>query len=46
LVGRPEGGRPLGRPSCRWKDSIRLDLGEIGWEGVDRIHVAQNMDWW
>ena len=22
LVGKPEGKRPLGRPSCRWKDYI------------------------
>jgi len=23
---------------------IRMDVGEIGWEGVDWIHVAQNRD--
>jgi hypothetical protein len=22
---------------CRWEDNIRMDLREIGWEGVDRI---------
>jgi hypothetical protein len=26
LVGKPEGRRPLGRPRCRWKDNIRMDL--------------------
>jgi hypothetical protein len=31
LVGKPEGKRPLGRPSCRWDDGIKMDLGEIGW---------------
>jgi hypothetical protein len=30
LVGRPEGKRPLGRPRRRWKDNIKLDLGDIG----------------
>jgi hypothetical protein len=33
LVGKPEGKRPLGRPRSRWKDGIRRDLMEIGWEG-------------
>jgi len=26
LVGKPEGKVPLGRPSCRWEDNIKLDL--------------------
>jgi len=33
--GKPEGKRPLGRPRRGWKDNIRMDLREIGWEGVD-----------
>jgi len=35
---------PLGRPRPRWEDSIRMDLREIGWEGVDWIHLAQDRD--
>jgi hypothetical protein len=31
LVGKLEGKRPLGRPRQRWMDSIKMDLGEIGW---------------
>jgi hypothetical protein len=31
LVGKPEGNRPLGRPSFRWEDGIRMDLWEVGW---------------
>jgi hypothetical protein len=31
LVGRPDGRRPLGRPRCRWKDNIKMDLQEVGW---------------
>jgi len=34
LVGRPEGKRPLGRPSHRWEDNIELDLREIGIDGA------------
>jgi hypothetical protein len=46
LVGRPEGRRPLGRPRRRWKDSIKMDLREIGFGDVDWIHLAQNKDSW
>jgi hypothetical protein len=46
LVGRPEGKRPLGRPSRRWEHNSTTDLMEIGWEGVDWIHVAQDRDQW
>jgi hypothetical protein len=27
-VGKPEGKRPLGRPTRRWVDNIRIDLWE------------------
>ena len=30
LVENPEGKRPLGRPRLRWKDSIKMDLQEVG----------------
>jgi hypothetical protein len=36
LLGKPEGKRPLERPRRRWEDGIRMDLGEIGWEDVQR----------
>jgi hypothetical protein len=35
LVGNPEGKRPLGRPRRRWVDNIKMDLREIGWDGMD-----------
>jgi hypothetical protein len=35
LMGKPEGGRPLGRPRRGWVDNIKMDLREIGWDGVD-----------
>jgi hypothetical protein len=31
LVGKPEGGRPLGKPRRRWEDNIKIDLREVGW---------------
>jgi hypothetical protein len=37
LVGKPEGKRPLGRPRRRWVDNIKMDLREIGWDGVEWI---------
>jgi hypothetical protein len=44
LVGKPEGKRPLGRPRRRLVDNIKMDLGEIGWDGKDWIDLAQGRD--
>jgi hypothetical protein len=46
LVVKPEGKRPLGRPRCRWVDNIKMDLGEIGWGGVDWVDLAQDRAKW
>jgi hypothetical protein len=46
LVGKPEGKRPLGRPRRRWVDNIKMDHGEIGWDGVNWIDLAQDRDQW
>jgi hypothetical protein len=46
LVGKPEGKRPLGRRRRRWVDNIKIDLGEIGWDGRDWIELAQDRDQW
>jgi hypothetical protein len=46
LVGKPGGKRPLGRPRSRWVDSIKMDLREIGWDGMDWIDVAEDRDHW
>jgi hypothetical protein len=42
LVGKPEGKRPLGRPTHRWISNINVDLLEIGFGGVDWIGLAQD----
>jgi hypothetical protein len=46
LVGRPEGRRLLGRPRHRWEDNIKMDLREMGFGGVNWIHLAQDRDRW
>jgi hypothetical protein len=43
LFGNPEGKRPLGRPRRRWND-IKTNLREIGLEGEDWIHLAQDRE--
>jgi hypothetical protein len=48
LVGKPEGKRRRGRPRHEWVDStsIKIDLREIGWDGMDWIELAQDKDQW
>ena len=46
LVGNPKGRRPLGRPSHRWEDNIKMDLQEVGCGGMDWINLAQDRDRW
>jgi hypothetical protein len=46
LVGKPEGKRPLGRPRRRGMDSIKMDLRERGWGGMDWIDLAQERGQW
>jgi hypothetical protein len=42
FAGKPEGKRPLGRSKRRWENEIRMDLREVGWKGVDWIHLTQD----
>jgi hypothetical protein len=45
-MGKPEVKRPLGRPRREWEDNIRLDLQEVGCEGMYWIGLAQDRDRW
>jgi hypothetical protein len=37
----------FGRPWRRWDDNIKMDLRDMGLEGVDWIHLARDWDsWW
>jgi hypothetical protein len=33
---------PLRRSSHRWEDIIKTNLKEMGWVGVDSIHLTRN----
>jgi len=46
LVGIPEGNIPFGRHRHRWEDNVKMDLQEVGCEGMDWINVAQFRDRW
>jgi hypothetical protein len=46
LVGKPEGKRPLGRLRRRWVDNIKMDLREVGWDGMDWIYLTRDRDRW
>jgi hypothetical protein len=41
LAGKPKGKRPLG-----WEDNIKMDVREIGFGGVDWVHLARDRDQW
>ena len=40
LVEDPERKRTLGRPRPRWEDDIKMDLQEVGREGMDWVDVG------
>jgi len=42
FIRKLEGKRPLRRLGCRWEDNIKMNLREIGCEGLDWIHLTQN----
>jgi hypothetical protein len=43
--GRKTGRKQtLGRPRHRWEDSIKIDPEEIRWQGVNWIHLSQDME--
>jgi hypothetical protein len=44
LMDMPKENRPLRIPRRRWEDNTRIDLGEIGWGGMDWIDLAQDRD--
>jgi hypothetical protein len=46
MVRKPERKMPLVRPRRRWEGSIRMDLRETEWQGVDWMHLAQDRDQW
>jgi hypothetical protein len=45
-VGKPKGKRPLRSQRCTRVDNIKIDLREIGWDGVDWINLDQDREQW
>jgi hypothetical protein len=46
LVRKAEEKIPLGRRRRRWVDNVKMDIRDIGWDGMDWIDVAQDRDQW
>jgi hypothetical protein len=46
LVGKPEGKRPQGSPRRKWMYNIKMALGEIKWDDMEWIDLAQDRDQW
>ena len=46
LAVKHEGKRPLGRPRHKWEDNIKMDLQEVGCEGMDWIRLTQDKERW
>ena len=45
LTDTSTGRKPSGRPRCRWKDNIRMDLKEMGINTRNWIDSAQDADY-
>jgi hypothetical protein len=43
---KPEEKRPLGSYWCRLEDNIKTHLREIGWGGMDLIHLPEDRNQW
>jgi hypothetical protein len=44
LIRKPEGKRPLGRPTLSWEDNINMDLQEVGceaWTGSTWLRIGR-----
>jgi hypothetical protein len=44
-VGKPKGKRPLGRPTRRWVDNIKINLYGAEWD-VCCVSMAQDKNRW
>jgi hypothetical protein len=42
LIVKSEGKSLLRRPRCRWEDSVKMGVREIGLESMDWVPLAQD----
>jgi hypothetical protein len=45
-AGKTEGKKPLGKLRLRWGESIKMNIQEVGWRGMEWIALAQDRDRW
>jgi hypothetical protein len=46
IIIKAEGKRPLGRPGRWCVDGTKVDLRDMGWDGMDWIDLTQDRDRW
>jgi len=46
LEGKHKRRKILVKSSRRWEDSIKKDLRELGWDGVEWIDMARDISKW
>jgi hypothetical protein len=46
MVGKSDGKRPLARPRRRCENNTKMDVTEVGWGGINWIHLGQDRDQW
>jgi hypothetical protein len=44
--GKTKEKRPLGCYRRRWEDNIKIYLRQIGWSGMESVHLAQDRNQW
>ena len=45
-IGKPTRRIPLGRPTCRWENNIRMGLKEVGVNTRNWIGLIRDRDYW
>jgi hypothetical protein len=45
-VGKPEGKKPLGKPKNIWEDNIKIDIYEVGGEGMVWFELVEDRKRW
>jgi hypothetical protein len=44
LIIKPERARLVWKPWRAWNDNIKINLEEVGYDGVDCIHLTRDMN--